>query len=130
MKTPCPDTFKGSPLKDIILLSVKGSLNATVARNFEKRLHSVLLENEVRLVIGLRDVHYVCAAGWVVLLNEINGLRHRGGDLVLAGMKPGVSEAFRKMEFDSIFKCFPDVGSAFKRGFNIPAAGKNTKSKL
>ena len=122
--------FKRPPFKDIILLSVKGSINATTAPKFERKFRSALLDNKLRLVVGLRGVHYICTAGWVIFLNEINGIRNRGGDLVLAGMKPGVLDVFRRLEFDSIFKFFPNVESAVKRGFKTPTAGKNTDFNL
>lgn len=103
--------------KGITLLTLKGDIDADTAPEFEKILSSVLQDNKINLVVDLKDVNYISSAGWVAFINEINGIREKKGDLVLAGMSPEVREVFDILEFKSVFKYFPDVKSAVKKGF-------------
>ena len=107
--------------KGITLLTLKGDIDADTAPEFEKILSSVLLDNKINLVVDLKDVNYISSAGWVAFINEINGIREKKGDLVLAGMSPEVREVFDILEFKSVLKFFPDVKSAVKKGFKSKA---------
>lgn len=121
-----------SPLnKDITLLTVKGSLDTNTISEFDRNFKSALGKNQFKLVVDLREAHYISSAGWGIFVSEIRRIRGENGDLVLAGMTPDVLEVFELLQFNTILKFFPDVETAVNKGFEgLPAgAGKARPSK-
>jgi anti-sigma B factor antagonist len=105
------------PNKDITLLAVKGDIDLAAAPEFEKKFVAVLLENKFKLVVDLKDVNYICSAGWGIFIREIRRIRDHRGDLVLVGMREEVAEVFKLFDFHAILKSFPNVESALKKAF-------------
>ena len=103
--------------KEVTLLAVKGDIDTTTAPKFSKKILSVLDEKKFKLVIDLTDVNYISSKGWSVFISNIKSIRGQKGDLVFAGMNPHVSDVFGILEFDKIFKAFPNVETAVKNGF-------------
>jgi anti-anti-sigma factor len=112
--------------KDVTLLTVNGYIDTTTAPLFEKGLQSALGDKKFKLVVDLKDVNYISSAGWGIFISEIKRIRNENGDLVLVGMIPDVLEVFELLEFNSIFKSFPDTQSASQKGFEkkLPPARK------
>jgi anti-sigma B factor antagonist len=111
-----------SPLnKEITLLTVKGSMDSATAPEFDRIFQSALRERKFRLVIDLTEVDYISSAGWGVFVGEIKRIRNEKGDLVLAGMNPGVMEVFNLLDFNAFLKFFPDVETAVQKGFGTKA---------
>ena len=110
--------------KDITLLSVKGFIDTTTAREFEKTFQTVLGEKKYNLIIDLKDVNYISSAGWGIFIGEIKRIRGQKGNLFLASMSPEVTEAYELLEFGTIIKSFPDVDQAVQKGFGKTSAKK------
>ena len=109
--TPAP----GNP--GITLLSVKGYIDTLTSVEFEKNLLLALEDKKNKLVVDLKEVAYISSAGWGIFIGHIKKIRDQKGDLILAGMKPEVSEVFELLEFNTILKAFPDVQVAIQKGF-------------
>ena len=103
--------------KAVTLLSVKGLINTSTAPVFERKFLSVLGKKKFKLVIDLKNVNFICNAGWGILIRQIRRVRNHKGDLVLVGMNPEISEIFDLLDFTAILKSFPDVESAVQKGF-------------
>jgi anti-anti-sigma factor len=103
--------------KGITIITVKGILDTVTAPEFEQQFRSVLDNKKFKLVIDLTDVEYISSAGWGNFISEIKRIRGEKGDLVLAGMKPAVTDIYELLEFDTFLKSFPDVESAVSKGF-------------
>lgn len=118
--------------KEVTLLTVKGSLDTNTVSEFDKNFQSVLRNNRFKLVVDLKDAHYISSAGWGLFVSEIRRIRGENGDLVLAGMLPDVLDIFELLQFNTILKFFPDVETAVKKGFEglPPWARKKSKSRL
>src|ERR1039458_6533417 len=111
-------TLSESPQnKEITLFTVKGSMDTNTISEFEKNFQTAMRDNKFKMVIDLKDVHYISSAGWGLFVSEIKRIRSENGDLVLAGMSPEVMEVFNLLEFDTILKFFPEVDSGVKKGF-------------
>jgi anti-sigma B factor antagonist len=103
--------------KDITLLAVRGQIDTLTAPEFRSKLLSLLMDKKFKLIIDLDGVDYIGSAGWGIFISEIKQIREQKGDLVLAGMNPGVLEVYHSLEFGSILKAYPTVESAFQKGF-------------
>ena len=126
-------SFSEAPFnKDVTLLTVKGSLDTNTVSEFDKNFQSALRKNRFKLVIDLKDAHYISSAGWGLFVSEIRHIRGENGDLVLAGMVPDVLDVFELLQFNTILKFFPDVETAVNKGFIglPPWAGKISKNRL
>ncbi|HUO58493.1 MAG TPA: STAS domain-containing protein [bacterium] len=110
--------------KDITLLSVKGFIDTTTARDFEKTFQTVLGEKKFNIIIDLKDVNYISSAGWGIFIGEIKRIRSHKGNLFLASMSPEVTEAYELLEFNTIIKSFPGVDQAVQKGFGRSPAKK------
>jgi anti-anti-sigma regulatory factor len=69
------------------------------------------------LILDLKDVDYISSAGWGVLVMKIKEIRAQKGDIVLAGMRESVREAFDLLEFNLIIRSYSDVPSAVSMAF-------------
>lgn len=103
--------------KSIIILTVSGDMDTNTAPEFEKTFLSVLENEKHKIVIDLKDVHYISSAGWGIFVSELKRLRNEKGDLVLACMNPDVMAVFKLLQFDSILKYFHSVEAAVDKGF-------------
>ena len=118
--------------KDVTLLTVNGSMDNNTISEFDKSFQSALRENRFKLVVDLKNAHYISSAGWGLFVSEIKRIRFGNGDLVLAGMTPDVLDVFELLQFNSILKFFPDVETAVNKGFEglPPGVGKNSKGRV
>jgi anti-sigma B factor antagonist len=106
----------GSRKNGVSVLKVSGYLDTTTASELEKALYGLLKKSEFRLVIDLAGVNYISSAGWGIFIGEIKDIRHKGGDLKLAGMVGDVYEVFKLLEFHTILEAYDsaeDAVSAF-----------------
>lgn len=107
--------------KNITVISVKGELDFNTASALEDNLRWALKDKKFNLIIELKDVAYIASAGWSVFVSLLKKIRIGKGDLVLAGMTPGVTGVFELLEFDRILKAFPNVESAALTAFKKPS---------
>jgi anti-sigma B factor antagonist len=101
----------------VSILKVSGYLDTTTSSELETALLGLLKKDEKRIVIDLSGVNYISSAGWGIFIGEIKDIRHKGGDLKLAGMAGDVYEVFRLLEFDSILDAYDtteDAMASFK----------------
>jgi anti-anti-sigma factor len=116
--------------KHITVMIVKGFLDTLTAPLLEEKLKLALLDKKFKLIVDLSGVDYICSAGWGVFVSELKGIRNAKGDLVLAGMKPEVSQIFDLLEFKRFMKSFPDAESAAKKAFLNPPRNPRKVEKV
>lgn len=107
--------------KTITVISVKGELDFNTAPALEDNLRWALKDKKLNLIVELKDVAYIASAGWSVFVSLLKKIRVGKGDLVLAGMNPGVLNVFELLEFNTILKAFPNVESAALKAFKKPS---------
>jgi anti-sigma B factor antagonist len=111
----------GSRENGVSVLKVSGYLDTTTASELEKALYGLLKKNESKIVIDLSGVNYISSAGWGIFIGEIKDIRHKGGDIKLAGMTGDVYEVFQLLEFNSILEAYDtsnEAVTAFGAGAN------------
>jgi anti-anti-sigma factor len=102
---------------EVATLRIKGFLYANTLPEFDKTLRSVISVAKKKLIFDLSDTTYVSSGGWSMFLISLQRVKELGGDILLAGMKPEVHDAFELLEYDKVFKQFPSVDEALKEGF-------------
>ncbi len=96
----------GSREHGVSVLKVSGYLDTTTASELETALSGLLGKQEFKIVVDLSGVNYISSAGWGIFIGEIKEIRHKGGDIKLAGMSGDVYEVFQLLEFNSILEAF------------------------
>ena len=142
LREPYPSQYNGGSLsklstsiaespanKDIILLTVSGDMDTNTAPEFEKSFLTVLQDKKYKIVVDLKEVHYISSAGWGIFVSELKRIRNENGDLVLAGMNPDVLDVFQLLQFDSILKYFPTVETAVSKGFKANPDAKKQPAR-
>jgi anti-sigma B factor antagonist len=104
----------GSREDGIAVLKVSGYLDTTTASELESALYGLLDKNNYRIVIDLGGVNYISSAGWGIFIGEIKEIRHKGGDIKLAGMSGDVYEVFQLLEFNSILEAYDTANEAIE----------------
>lgn len=89
-------------IDDVVVISLHGLIDSGTSQFLEDKFKELVTDSHVRVVVDLKDIDYVSSAGWGIFVSEIKGIRHRGGDIKLAGMHHGVREVFDLLEFDAL----------------------------
>lgn len=102
---------------DVATLRIKGFVYANTLSQLEKTLELVISNHKKNLIFDLSETHYVSSGGWSIFLMNVQKLRNEGGDILLAGMKPEVYDAFELLEFHKFMKLFSTADAALKDGY-------------
>jgi anti-anti-sigma factor len=91
----------------VVILSVKGRVDAANARSFEQEVLGLIDAGERRLVLDLAGLDYVSSAGLRVLLVTAKRLAAVHGKLALASLREPVREVFEIAGFSAFLRVFP-----------------------
>jgi anti-anti-sigma regulatory factor len=64
----------------------------------------------------MRETNYVSSGGWGAFLSAAKSAREAGGDLLLAGMRAEVFDAFELLEYDKVLRTFTTPEKALDEG--------------
>ena len=94
------------------VVELRGDLDGPVCETLEARLNLAMDEGCRFLVIDLTRVELVGVEAWTVLLDLAARIRTHGGDLVVAGLRPDVREAFDLLALEPLLHAFPTAREA------------------
>jgi anti-anti-sigma factor len=100
--------------KNVIIVSVKGRVDAVTAPEFEKNLSDLISKGEITFLLNFGDLEYISSAGLRSILSTAKKLKEQKGKIVLTGLRGSVGEVFKISGFDSIFKIFDSEENALK----------------
>jgi len=98
----------------VVLLELKGRLDASTSPKFQKKILSVIEGGEKNLVIDFSDLDYISSAGLRVLLLGAKKLQSVDGKIVLACLADHVKEVFDIAGFSVIFPFYDATEDAIK----------------
>ena len=98
--------------KDVLVISLKGRLDAVTSQALEKDLTDLMAGGERFLVMDLGDLDYISSAGLRSILVGVKRLKEKQGKLLLASLKSVVREVFEISGFSTIIPIFESVDSA------------------
>jgi anti-anti-sigma factor len=99
----------------ILVISVKGRLDALTAGEFEKNLLETIAQGDKKLLLDLSELQYISSAGLRSLLVLAKKLKAEAGEILFSGLQGPVAEVFKISGFYSIFRTFDTLDAAFQR---------------
>lgn len=96
----------------INLITLTGSLDALSTGQVTSFLSGQVANGQPRLLLDLSGVEFMSSAGLRALLAGMKEARQQGGDLRLAGPRPGIEKVLKLSGFTSILKCYASVPEA------------------
>jgi len=105
----------------IVILKLKGELDAHTASELEAAFQRCLDEGKVKVVVDGSELQYISSAGLGVFMAFVDEIRERGGDIKIAALQPKVYKVFDLLGFPMVFDIVATVEEAIKR-FQEPKA--------
>ncbi len=93
---------------DATVVTIRTELDANTAHRAKEAMDELIQGGEIRLVVDLSNLDYIDSAGLGVLVSTLKGVRAKGGDLRLCGVKDPVKMIFDLTRLSKVFKIFPD----------------------
>lgn len=91
---------------DVAILALSGRFDAHLAPNVKEWLTSIQTVSQPKVVINLKDVHFIDSAALAVLVSSMKNCRQRNGNLVLCELKQSVRIIFELTHLDSAFMIY------------------------
>jgi anti-anti-sigma factor len=98
--------------ENVYILTLKGELDARTAPQLTRFFHEKITLEPPQVVADLKGLEYSSSAGIRAFLGMARETRHRGGDLRIAEVLPGVEKVFKLSKFDKIVRIFSSVEDA------------------
>lgn len=97
---------------DALIVNVYDArIDAAVAVRFKDRMRELTSHPAKRVVLDLSNVEFLDSSGLGAVVGSMKQLG-RGRKLDLAGLTPTVDKVFRMTRMDTVFRIYPDAGSA------------------
>jgi anti-anti-sigma factor len=90
-----------------LVIRVSGRMDAVTAPEFDQACGKWISEGTTKLVLDLRELHYISSAGLRSILSTGKTVKAQGGQLLLCNLKGMVREIFEISGFFSIFPVYP-----------------------
>lgn len=87
---------------DIVVLRIKGRLDAVSTPDAEKRVLEYIKKGDIKLLMDFSGVDYISSAGMRLLLATTKQLKFLSGHLVVCSMTTNVMDVFKLSGFDHI----------------------------
>ncbi len=98
----------------VMILHLKGFLDAYTFQDFENRLSELIGENKVKIVVAMDELDYISSAGLGVFMSKIGEIRSRGGDIKLTQLNTKVFKVFELLGFTKLFQTFDNIQEALE----------------
>jgi anti-sigma B factor antagonist len=98
----------------VIRLSEAAEIDVGSRSEFKQGFVGLLETSDRRVVFDGALVEFFDSAGMGSLLSLQKHIKERDGELVITGLNRSVTEVFRMVGFDVIFRTFPDVDEALR----------------
>lgn len=100
------------PDKDIVVLTLKGALDAHTFDHFQGTIHDLFERGCYRLVMDLSGIEYISSAGVGVFFSALTEARENNGAIVLVNISPCVRDVFNLLGLGQMFVLSEDHASA------------------
>ena len=101
-------------IEDMVIVSLKGRIDANTALEMEQKLNSLISEGHSSLIVDMQEVSYISSVGLKVLLVARKEMKMSNGEFELAGLQPQVTEIFDITGFTMLFKIYSSVEEAIE----------------
>lgn len=87
----------------VILLAVRGFLDAHTFEELERTINDIFEEGTYKLVVDLSGLDYISSAGAGVFIGAIGTAQENDGNIILIKPSPNVKEVFDLLGLSQIF---------------------------
>ena len=87
----------------IVLLSIRGFLDAHTFEELEHSINGLFEQNCYRLIVDLSGLDYISSAGAGVFIGAIGTAQENDGNIILMNPSPNVREVFDLLGLSQIF---------------------------
>ena len=87
----------------VILLTVRGFLDAHTFEELERTINEIFEEGTYKLVVDLSGLDYISSAGAGVFIGAIGTAQENDGNIILIKPSPNVKEVFDLLGLSQIF---------------------------
>jgi anti-anti-sigma factor len=101
-------------VKDILILSVKGRMDAVTAREFDEGVAEFISSGPKVFLLNFNGLEYISSAGLRSILAAAKQLKAKDGEILFTGLTGPVKDVFDISGFDTIFKIFPTEEEALR----------------
>jgi len=98
------------------VLAVSGEIDIATAPSLREKLHSLLADGKLQLIIDLDEVTFLDSTALGVLVGVLKRARTEGGELRIVCNQPRVRKVFEITRLDSAFDLCTSVEDAVKGG--------------
>jgi len=100
--------------QDVVVLQVKGSLDADSVSQFKKKVNKIIEEGSKCLVLDGSELEFVDSMGLGSLISLLRKLRSQNGDLKVAAISKEVQQVFEITRLHQLFQIFSNSDEAMK----------------
>lgn len=111
------------------IIHLSGVVDASTIDEFENVLEFLISQSYFKFIVDLSQVDFISSAGWGIFVSELKRLRENGGDLVLVGMEPDITDVFLLLELDTILESYPKIDDGLRRFGSLAARPSEGASK-
>ena len=97
---------------NIVVLYLKGFLDAHTAPKLESALQECLGQGKFRIIVNFEELSYISSAGLGVFMGFIEEVRQNNGDIKLSNMSPKIYRVFDLLGFPALYEIFEDEKEA------------------
>lgn len=87
-----------------MVIRPKGSIDSTIAPEFEERLLAVIDSGNPRIILDCAELDFISSAGFVVMLVIFGAAAHAGGFLKVVNASEDIYESFDKFGLTKIIE--------------------------
>ena len=110
--------FTKEERSDVILLSLKGNLDALTANDLRPTIDELVASHKIRVIFDLKELTLIDSSGVGAIVSLFKRVRMLGGDVKIARLANQPKEIFRLLRLDRAFDLFEtieDARSKFKK---------------
>jgi anti-anti-sigma factor len=98
--------------KDVLVVKVKGRIDAVTAPEFEKQIADLMAAGEKMILLNFAGLDYISSAGLRSILITAKQLKAKEGKLMFAELQSSVKDVFKISGFGSLFKIYDSEAEA------------------
>lgn len=100
---------------DVLILKMKGRLDAISSPAAEKKVFECINGGEINLLLDFEGVDYLSSAGMRMLLSTTKKLKGLSGKLVLCNINQNVMDVLKMSGFDHVLELCDDQEAALQK---------------
>jgi anti-sigma B factor antagonist len=100
---------------DVLILSIKGRLAGPPETDkLNERIQSKITENKTKIVLNLKNIHWMSSLGIGAIMRNLRAVREAGGDLRLTGLSEKIKDIFQITKLIGVIQTFDTDQDAVK----------------